>query len=310
MTTDPPQNAGARKQSTSTARAFTARYLCAMACLGAVNLSSGHEVVTADSVIKVAGLEREAAFAASQAVIGDVIGEFTLLNREGQPVRLSQYRGKPLLVSFIYTGCMQVCPATTRHLQNALASAQQVFGDRQFNVISIGFNQPDDSPQAMKAFAAQFHIDQSGWDFLSPHADKVKSLTQAFGFSYRATPAGFDHMAQLTLLDANGRVYRQIYGDNFASDAVVEPIKQLLNNSPVSETVSFNGLIDRVRILCTVYDQVTGNYRFQYGLLLEVGGGLTFAIAVLWFFFTEWRTRRRQRKHAPSALAHAVKAQA
>jgi len=257
--------------------------------------SSGHEVFAAGSVVKVAGLEREAAFAASQSVIGQIAGEFTLLNREGQPVRLSQYKGKPLLVSFIYTGCMQVCPATTRQLQNAMSTAQQVFGNGQFNVISIGFNQPDDSPQAMKAFAAQFGITHSDWEFLSPHAHNVKALTQAFGFSYHATPAGFDHMAQLTLLDANGLIYRQIYGDNFSPDAVIEPIKQLLNNSPVVEQLSLTGLIDRVRILCTVYDPVTGNYRFQYGLLLEVGGGLAFALSVLWFFFSEWRTLRRKR---------------
>ena len=48
------------------------------------------------------------ALRASQAVIGKTIGDFTLLDREGRPVRLSSYRGKPLLVSFIYTGCFQV----------------------------------------------------------------------------------------------------------------------------------------------------------------------------------------------------------
>ena len=286
------------------------RNICMIVLCLSINQSRGHEVVTADSVIKVAGLEREAAFTASQAVIGDVIGEFTLLNREGQPVHLSQYKGKPLLVSFIYTGCIDVCPATTQQLQNALSSAQRVFSNGLFNVISIGFNQPDDSPQALKAFAAKFRVEQSDWEFLSPSADIVIPLTQAFGFSYRATPAGFDHVAQLTLLDANGRVYRQIYGDNFTPDTVIEPIKQLLNNAPVTEQLSLEGLINRVRILCTVYDPVTGNYRFQYGLLLEVGGGLTFAIVVLWFFFTEWRTRRRKRKHVLLALTHAVKAQA
>jgi len=284
------------------------RLLCLIACFSTVNLSSGHEVLAAGSVIKVAGLERQAAFATSQAVIGDVIGEFTLINRQDQPIRLSQYRGKPLLVSFIYTGCMDVCPASTRNLQNALAEGIKVFGEGQFNVISIGFNQPDDSPQAMKAFAAKFRIDHPDWEFLSPHKDQVKALTQALGFTYLATPAGFDHIAQLTLLDASGRVYRQIYGDNFSADAMVQPVKQLLSNSPVAEEVSFKSLIDRVRILCTVYDPVSGSYRFQYGLLLEVAGGVTFALTMLWFFLEEWRSRRRKKlKHIEIAQAHAVK---
>ena len=80
------------------------------------------------------------------------------------------YRGKPLLVSFIYTGCFQVCPTTTRSLDEAVRALQGRFGDNQFNVVSIGFNQPADSPQALKAFAAQHRITRPNWDFLSPAA--------------------------------------------------------------------------------------------------------------------------------------------
>ena len=63
-----------------------------------------------DSVVT---LDQKAALSASQAMIGTTPGDFAFLDREGRPVRLSQYRGKPLLVSFIYTGCFQVCPLTT-----------------------------------------------------------------------------------------------------------------------------------------------------------------------------------------------------
>ena len=59
-------------------------------------------------------LDQTAALRASQAVLGNRIGDFTLLDPEGRPVRLSQYRGKPLLVSFIYTGCFQPMMARAR----------------------------------------------------------------------------------------------------------------------------------------------------------------------------------------------------
>jgi hypothetical protein len=77
----------------------------------------------------------------------------------GAPVRLADYRGKPLLVSFIYTGCFQVCPTTTQSLPRRSTSSTAGFGADQFNVVSIGFNQPFDSPLAMRAFAAQMRID-------------------------------------------------------------------------------------------------------------------------------------------------------
>ncbi|MCB1625619.1 MAG: SCO family protein, partial [Pseudomonadales bacterium] len=64
----------------------------------------------------VPSLDERAALTASQAVVGTVPQDFTLLDRREKPVRLSDYRGKPLLVSFIYTGCFSICPTQTRTL--------------------------------------------------------------------------------------------------------------------------------------------------------------------------------------------------
>ena len=242
------------------------------------------------------GLDPIEALRASQAVVGKQVDDFTLLDRSGQAVRLSQYRGKPLLVSFIYSGCFQVCPLTTRSLQSAIEASREVFGTRQFNVVSIGFNQPADSPQSLKAFAAQHRIDQPNWEFLSPHASIVDALTREFGFSYAATAGGFDHVLQVTLLDAQGRIYRQIYGEALDADALGEPIRQLLNSAPTPQQIRLDDLVDRIRLLCTVYDPKTGTYRVQYGLLIEIAGGVTFALVMLWFFLAEWRTLRRARR--------------
>jgi protein SCO1/2 len=98
-------------------------------------------------------------------------------------VRLSYRQGKPLLVSFIYTGCFQVCPTQTRALYEAVQGLDRMLGEHQFNVVSIGFNQPFDSPDAMRAFAAQNRIGYRNWEFLSAPAAVIEQLTRAFGFS-------------------------------------------------------------------------------------------------------------------------------
>ena len=238
-------------------------------------------------------LNAEAAIATSQAVVGARISDHTLFERDMRPVRLSSFRGKPLLVSFIYTGCFQACPANTRALQQAVRTLETRFGTSQFNVVSIGFNQPADSPQAMEAFALQHGISFPHWAFLSPPAAEVEALTREFGFTYLATPAGFDHVLQVTLLDAQGRIVRQVYGGELPADALGEPLKQLLLGAPLPPQSMFANLVDRVRILCTVYDPQTGRYRVDYSLALEVAGGLTFALVVLIYFLNEWRGRRR-----------------
>lgn len=239
------------------------------------------------------GLDREQALRASQAAIGRTIGEHILLNREGQPVSLAAFRGKPLLVSFIYTGCFQICPTTTRSLQEAVEGLQKSVGANQFNVISIGFNQPADSPQALKAFATQYGIHQTNWEFLSPPAALVPTLAQDFGFVFQASPAGFDHLLQVSILDAEGRIVRQVYGETLTPSELGEPLKMLLAGQPVESNQVLTDLVDKVRILCTVYDPKTGTYKVDYTLPIQIAGGVTFFILMILFFINEWRSSRK-----------------
>lgn len=248
------------------------------------------------------GLDGRHALQVSQEAIGRKLGEHVLLNREGRPVALSSYRGKPLLVSFIYTGCFAICPTTTRSLQNAVADLERAVGPNQFNVVSVGFNQPEDSPQALRSFAKQNGIANANWDFLSPPMASVAALAKDFGFVYAASAGGFDHVLQVSVLDAEGRIVHQVYGEKLAAGDLGEPLKMLLAGKAwqPSNTLLDN-LIDRVRILCTVYDPRTGGYKVDYSLPLQIAGGITFFLAMMFFFFNEWRSSRARKKGARSA---------
>lgn len=121
----------------------------------------------------------------------------------------------------------------------------------------------------------------------------MPDLARDFGFSFVATAAGFDHLLQLSVVDAEGRIYRQIYGDAYAADSLTEPLKQLIAGTPVADDTSLSAIVERVRILCSVYDPRTGKYRVSYGLVFEIAGGVTFLLWIIWFFASEWLTRRR-----------------
>lgn len=238
-------------------------------------------------------LDTRVAMQLSQRVVGQPVSDFVLLDRDSRPTPLAKFRGKPLLVNFIYTACFQVCPTTTRNLQKAVEGTVNVLGPGRFNIISIGFNQPFDSPEAMKAFAFQHGIHLPNWEFLSPAPAIVGELTKNFGFSFVATTAGFDHMNQVTLVGADGRIVRQIYGENFSAADLAEPLKALITGAPIPpQTSTLAEIMDRVRILCSVYDPVTGRYRTNYALYFEIAGFLTFLGFMLWMAFGFMRTRR------------------
>lgn len=242
-------------------------------------------------------LEPSAALERSQRAIGTDIGDYPFRATDGAPFRLAQLRGRPVLVSFVYTGCSQVCPTTTRFLARAVAEADRALGPGRFAVVTIGFNYPYDTPEAMRAFARQQDIDRRDWHFLSPEAGTVESVTRDLGFSYAASAGGFDHLTQVTLLDARGRVAAQVYGESFDVPMLVGPLKALLTDAPLP-ALTVAGVLERVRLLCTVYDPRTGRYRFDYGIVIEIAAGLSILLATLGYLLREWQRHRRRLRAA------------
>jgi len=227
----------------------------------------------------------------SQAAIGRQVGDYGFTDSNGKAVRLADLRGKPLVVNFIYTGCFQACPATTQFLATAVKQAERTLGPGTFRVATIGFNLPVDDPGSMRAFARKFGIASPSWLFLTPEADSLAALTAELGFRYEATAAGFDHLLQVSILDRDGRVYRQVYGDSFDAPLFVGPLLQLAQNAPV-EQGSLEGAWDKFKLLCTVYDPAAGRYRINYVVVIELLVGASVMLGGIGFVLWEWRRRR------------------
>ena len=269
--------------------------LLVAAAIGWPRTLAAQDAVTATEA-RAFGLDQEAALRLSQGVIGQSPSDYTMLDRAGHPVRLAQYRGKPLLVNFVYTACFNVCPTTTRNLQKAVQNTIAVLGTDRFNIVSIGFNQPFDSPEALKAFSTQHGIHLPNWEFLSPAPAIVDELTQNFGFSYVATTAGFDHLNQISFVDAEGRIVRQVYGESFTAQDIAEPLKAMVTGAPLPpQTSTLAELADRLRIICSVYDPLTGKYRTNYALYFEIAGFISFMIFMGWIAWSFTRKRRDEK---------------
>ena len=246
--------------------------------------------------------DEKAALRESQAAIGRQVGDYAFRDSEGKAVRLSELRGKPLIVNMVYTGCIQVCPATTQFLKGAVKDAERAVGPGTFRIATIGFNLPFDSPAAMKAFARKNGLDTANWLFLTPEADSLPGLVADLGFRYEATVAGFDHLLQVSILDRDGRVYRQVYGDDFPIQVFVEPLKELVFGVT---TRSFTpaGLADRLRFLCTVYDPATGRYRTDYAIYFGIfAGGLSLMIMAV-IIARMWLGNRRLERAAAKRMS-------
>jgi protein SCO1/2 len=209
----------------------------------------------------------------SQQAIGQVTGNYRFVDSKGGSISLSELRGKPLVISLIYTSCAHVCPMTTQRLRQAVEDAQRVMDASRFGVITIGFDSRNDTPMRMAAFARAQGVDLPNWRFLSADGATVSALARELGFSYTAYSGGFVHNTQTTILDRDGRVYRQVYGDAFPIQVFVEPLKEAVYGT-VGTFLSVDGLLDRVRFLCTVYDPTQGRYRISYAIAMSLLAGI------------------------------------
>jgi len=257
---------------------------------------TGTVTLHAESTATDGGYDADSAVATSQAAIGKPLEDYMFYGRQGRPVNLSAYQGKPLLISMIFTSCHHVCPAITRHLATAVDAAREAMGEDSFQVLTIGFDTPVDTPDAMRVFANKQSIDDPNWEFLSGSADEIARLVDNIGFVYFPSPRGFDHINQVTVIDRDGVVYRQVYGAAFELPWLVEPIKELVYNRPQPGDHIGSGLLNRIKLFCTVYDPNSGRYKFDYSLFVGMAvGGIIVLSVIFWLLLEYARTRRRKK---------------
>ncbi|WP_231920515.1 SCO family protein [Magnetospirillum sp. XM-1] len=234
----------------------------------------------------------EEALKRSRAAEGNVVGSHQLTDQDGQPVDLTQFRGKPVVISMIYTACDHTCPVTTQNVARAVSGTRKALGDDSFQVLSIGFDTVRDTPAALKTYARQQGIDLKNWTFLAGNQATMEALSADLGFTWYVTSRGFDHIAQTTVLDKDGRIYRQVYGENFELPLLVEPLKDLVLGRTAALT-SLQSISDRVRFFCTVYDPHSDAYRFDYGIFFSIGSGFLAVLTIIWMTIRMWRDSRR-----------------
>jgi protein SCO1 len=250
-----------------------------------------------------AQLDATLAYDQSQAAIGRGVSDFVLRDQAGAPLALADLRGRPLLISLVFTSCSSICPVTTDHLRDSIIEARRTLGPNSFAVLTFGFDARNDRPAQLAAFANTHRLGGlKDWYIASADSQTTEALLTELGFSWRAAAGGFDHITQTTLLDAEGRVYRQIYGESFPLPVLMEPLKDLVLGT-VTRSVAPTDLLDRVLFLCTVYNPLTGAYRFDYGIFFGIFfGGLSLVLTGT-VIFRLWLGNRRAARKQPG---HAV----
>ena len=266
------------RRSRDPTRKMNTRFLAMLLCLTAL-LAHGAEY------------DRDDALKLSQAAIGRALDSHVLRDVDGQSFDLGSLRGKPLVVSMIYTSCHHVCPTITKNLATAVDIAREALGEDAFDVITVGFDWAVDTPDRMRLYASERRIDVAGWHFLAGDAGSIGALSENLGFQFFPSPKGFDHLTQTTIVDANGAIYRQVYGVDIEPQPFVEPLKELVFDTP-RDAGLVDHWVDSFLLFCTVFDPNSGRYRFDYSIAMTIFVGILCLGAIATFVAKEWRRAR------------------
>ena len=232
----------------------------------------------------------------SQSAIGKQLANHTFTNAAGEAVSLEDFRGKPLVLSMVYTSCYQICPMTTRHLSKVVEKARDAMGAGSFSVVVIGFDTKVDTPEAMQYFANKQGISDKNWNLLSLDEEDLEALSKDLGFLYYPTSSGYDHLIQATVIDADGKVYRQVYGQVFDTQLLVDPLLELVLGRPQPQQSFLDGLSNKIKLFCTVYDPRSDGYYINYSFFVEIFVGITVIFGVIFFMKGELKKGRKQPK--------------
>jgi protein SCO1/2 len=149
-----------------------------------------------------------------------------LKNSLGKPVDLASYRGKAVLVTFIYTHCPDVCPLIVSHLKTAQAELGAKADDMQ--IVAVSTDPRGDTPKTVAAFL-KAHGMAGKMQYLIGNRAELGHVWKTWNIVAKPDKAGRDlveHSALIYGIGADGKI-TTLYPANFKPAQIVHDVPLL-----------------------------------------------------------------------------------
>jgi protein SCO1/2 len=168
---------------------------------------------------------------------GDRVPDFRLLNQSDKQIRLAQYRGKVLLMTFIYTRCplADFCPRMSRNfaqVDKTLAGDPALY--KKTHLLSVSFDPEYDTPQVLRSYGGSYTGKYTNetfahWDFAAPSKSDLPAVLRFFDVG--ATPEKdrtITHSLSTLVIGPDGKVVKWYPTNDWTPEQIVNDVKQIM----------------------------------------------------------------------------------
>jgi protein SCO1 len=179
--------------------------------------------------------------------------DFELRDADGRAVRLADFRGKVVVLHFIYTNCPDVCPLHAERIADIQRMINQTPMKDQVRFVSVTTDPENDTPNVLRDYGPTHGLDAVNWKFLTSGPDRpaaTRALAERFGHKFIKQAKGYQlHSVVTHVIDREGKLRANFYGLRFDPTSLVLLVNALTNGTHRPERRSDPTLWERFRNL-------------------------------------------------------------
>jgi protein SCO1/2 len=183
-----------------------------------------------------AGLVPAAGAPMRQPQPGDAAPDVVLTDQSGRPLRLAEYRGRALALTFVFTRCPmpEYCPFLMRGFAGAHAAlvADPSLAQKTA-LLTVSFDVGHDTPKVLLAYGRPFQKTEppfSHWRLATGRLAEVRTLGAAFGLQFSEEDRSFSHNLRTAIIAPDGRLRRLFTGNDWTSDQLIAELTAALGD--------------------------------------------------------------------------------
>jgi protein SCO1 len=165
---------------------------------------------------------------------GEAVPDFKFLNQSGKTIAFDQFRGKAVLITFIYTRCPlpDYCIRMSRNfatIQKQLAADPQLYGKT--HLLSISFDPTYDTPRVLKSYGTAYAGSTAflHWDFAAPPPAELDAVEEFFDVGVSPGSSNtLTHSLSTAVVTPEGKIFRWYPNNDWTPSAVVDDVKQAI----------------------------------------------------------------------------------